>query len=138
VHRLDAGAVDLGHVRRVDERQRDHAVRRDRPVRDVAELQARQPEADEERDNDDRRSAEEVGIGDRQGPQRSRCGPRQTADDRNAERQHQDEHLRDPHHPQVQLEARPDIGHRQRVAVRIEERVDYLMERVHRVVTSGR
>ena len=54
------------------------------------------------------------------------------------QREHQDERLRDEHHPEIHLEAGPDVGQRQREAVRIEERVEDLLQRVHAYAsTSG-
>ncbi len=131
MHGLDSGAVDLRHVRGVDERERNDPVHDRRLVRDEAELEARDAEADDERDDDDRRAAEEVGVGDRQGAKRQGSAPRQTADDGEREREHQDQGLRDDHHLDVHLEPRPDVRQRQPEAVRVEEGVKDLAKSVH-------
>ena len=59
VHRLDPGAVDLGHVGRVGERERDPAEH-DRVGRQPVEHQRRDAEADQVDDEDRRHAAQHV------------------------------------------------------------------------------
>ena len=75
-------------------------------------LRAREAEADEERDEDQRRAAEEVGVDDRQGAERSRSAPWQAAYDGDGEGEDEHERLRHHHQLEVHLEARPDVRER--------------------------
>ena len=79
VHRVDARAVHLGDVGRVDEHERDDGpeeLRRRQP----REAERRHPEA-EDRDHEDRRdAAEEIGVDDRERAEREEHRPGQRAE----------------------------------------------------------
>ena len=123
---LDASAVHLGHVRRVDECQGDDPVGQERPVGDHCDVQSRDAKAPHVSNEDQRRPTEEVRVADGEGPQRKRRPAGQTADQREDEREDEHEHLRDHHQLDVRLEAVPDLRHGPAEAERVEERVQEL------------
>ena len=137
MHRFDPGAVDLRDVRRVDERERDHAVGEVRTAAQPVHVQGGEPEADHEGDEDQRRPAEEVGVDDHQGAERLRPAPWETADNGDGEREDEHERLRDHHQLQVDLESRPHVGERDPEVVRREERLDNLMHEPSVTSVSG-
>ena len=80
MHRLDPGAIDLRHVRRVDEHERDDPPERRREW-NPAQLQRRRAEPEQRDDEDRRHAAEEVCVGDAERAQREKHRPRQAAND---------------------------------------------------------
>ena len=125
VHRLDPRAEYLGDVRRVDEGERDDRVREQRSRRqsDVVE---RRKALHHEENKDQRRATEDVGVEDRDTSQRESRTPRQSAHDREQEREHENQRFSDEHDLQVDLEAGPDLRYCAEEVERAEERVQEL------------
>ena len=120
VHGLDPGAVHLGDVRGVDEDERDDPPER-RRRRDPLDRERRRAEA-EQRDHEDRRhAAEEVGVGDRERPDREEDRAGEAAQDREGERREEDDRLRDHEDLHVQEERAGDARERALVDVPVEE-----------------
>ena len=125
VHGLDSGAIDLGHVRRVDEDERDDPPER-RRERHVLQPQRRRAEA-EHRDHEDRRHAsEEVGVRDAEQAKRQGGRARQAADHGEHEREDEDERLRDQEDLDVEPERARDLGQRVLELTPVEERAPHL------------
>src|SRR5581483_6490285 len=94
VHRFDAGAIDLGDVRRVHEHERDDRPERLRR-RHGAQLQRRDAET-EQVDHEDRRDpAEEIGVGDREHAKREEDRAGQAPQHCDDERERKDQRLAD-------------------------------------------
>ena len=101
------------------------------------QLQARKPEAHDERDEDQRDAAEEIRVDDRQGAERCSSAPWQAAHDRDREREDQHERLGREHQLQIHLEPGPDVRQREPGRAGAEEDLQDLVERVHAVPTSA-
>src|SRR5439155_20010078 len=81
----------------------------------------------EDRDHEDRRhAAEEVGIHDRERPQREEHRPGQAADHREQQSEREDEDLRDAEDLHVELERTRDLGERGAELAPVEERAPHL------------
>ena len=102
-------AVDLGDVRRVDEHERDDGPEELR-LRQPREPERRHPEAEDRDDEDRRDAAEEVGVDDRERPDREEHRPRQRAEHGEEERRREDERLGDEEQLHVQPERVEDLG----------------------------
>src|SRR5207253_6369198 len=108
VHRVDPRPVDLGDVRAVHEHERDDPPER-RRRRDARDLQRGRAEP-EERNHEDRwHTAEEVGVHDRESPQREEDRPREAPQHREQEREREDEALRDREDLAVEEEGSRDL-----------------------------
>ena len=91
---VDAGAVDLGHVRRVDQGQGDDRPR-GTPRRGALDPEAGDAEAEDVDDEDPRDRPEDVHVDRRQEPDREEDRARQAAHDREEQAEAEDEHLGD-------------------------------------------
>ena len=108
VHRVDAGAVHLGHVRRVDEHERDDPPEQ-RIDRHPGQRERRDTEA-EDVDHEDRGdAAEEVDVDDRHRPDRKEDRTGKAAQDRHCQREDEDEDLRDQEDLHVDPEGPEDV-----------------------------
>ena len=126
MHRFDSGAVDLRHVRRVDENERDGRPERDR-VRDVLQLEGGRPEAEHGDHEDRRHAAEQVCVRDREQPEGEEDGAGEAAQHGEEEREREDEDLRDAKDLHVQLERACDLRKRCLELVPVEERLAHFV-----------
>ena len=121
VHRLDACAVDLGDVGRVDEDQRDAAPEQLRRG-DAGQLERRHAEAQHDDHQDRRDAAEQVRIDDRHQPEREKHRPREAAKNRDPQREDQDHRLADHEQLHVDPEMARDVREPDLDLVPVEER----------------
>ena len=123
VDRVDAGPVDLGHVRRVDERQRDDAPRRTRRSGTPGIRSAGMPEAEDEDDQQAGDGPEHVHVDRREQADREEHRPRQAAQHRQHEAEHEDQDLGDQEQPDVDPELADQLGQRRPEDLGVEERL---------------
>ncbi len=105
VDRFDAGSVDLRHVCRIDEGERDDRPE-ERLVRDPRDPESGDAEPQDVDDDEPGHGPEDVDVGGRQTPDREEDRTRQTPQDREQEPERQDECLGD----EEQLDVRPERG----------------------------
>ena len=120
MHRVDPRAVDLRDVGRVDEHERDDGPEELR-LRQPREPERRHPEAEDGDDEDRRDAAKEVGVRDRERPDREEHRPRQRAEHGEEERRRQDQRLGDAEQLHVQPEGVQDLREAVLVDAPVEE-----------------
>ena len=120
MHGLDTGAVDLGHIGRVDEHERRHAPK-ERRVRDARELERRRAEAEDVDDEDRRNPAEEVGVEHGEQPEREKHRPGQPPKHSDREGEDEDQRLGGTEDPNVQQESVRDLRKRVAEELSVEE-----------------
>jgi len=108
VHGFDASAKNFGDICGVGENQRDGSKHSRRNPLITRRLQSGDAEANEIQNNDERQTAEEVGIASRNRPQRKEHRAAQRADGRKDNAEHEHTESGEQEHPQVEQKAVPD------------------------------
>ena len=108
VHRVQAGAQHLGHVRGVRQDQRDRAQHRGRDAR--RRVQRGDTEADQVQDHQEGHASENIRVRRRQETDREKHRPAQRARGRQERREHGDTEHRDQQNTDVEPQADHDLG----------------------------